>query len=117
MGQRFARSTSPVIDAVVSSTRRVLTSVGFNNWADTTTHQKAELVIINNSFLHRAGRSTAKNKKYLSVSIGETGEPCLPQTVVTRASFKANFKRVVAKSSGDIRSVDLASAVQDELEI
>lgn len=108
------RPSSAVCNAIEDSVGRVLASGAFEAWAGGETLRSGDLILINNSFLFRAGRSTIKNEKHLAVAVAGTGEPCLPPTVVRASRFNAQFKRVPGQRANEVVFKDLDSAVDAE---
>jgi hypothetical protein len=75
----------------------VLASDAFKTWAQSESIDPDDLVIFNNSFLFREGRSTTKSDKYLGAIAQVSGEVAGPPFVVnTESVINVQFKRLPA---------------------
>lgn len=92
-------------------------SDAFGTWADQETLHVGDLVVLNNSFLFREGiRTTKKSNLYLGVGVGESGVSLPPKVVTSKSNINASFKRVAARTAPKYPSIDLTSAVADEVQ-
>src|ERR1035438_3850325 len=95
----------------------VLTSDAFRTWISNERAKAGDLLILNNSFLHRDGiANRSKSIKYLCVSVEADGQPSLDISVaVSKNRINNRFKRVTSTYSRDYLLRPLRSAVDEEL--
>jgi hypothetical protein len=111
--QRIERISSAVTDQAEC----ILSSEAFKSWVTSESIQADDLIIVNNSFLFREGRSTNKSDNYLGVSVGPSGEVGGPPFVVrTQRGINVQFKRISAKQRPSYELIDLKGAIADQLE-
>ncbi len=102
--------------AVVDECELLLASDAFDTWRGAESIRPNDLVVVNNSFLFREGRSTVKNVNYLGIQIDETGKFTLPPIIVpTRSRINSQFKRISQKTVSQYSTSDLRTAISDQL--
>lgn len=107
---------SRVEQAVVDQWRRVLASDAIKGWEDAGSLRAGDLLLCNNSFLFREGRSTSKSAQYLGGRLNGSGSVEVPPVVVTRArGMNVQFKRVGAKELTKYAVDGIRSAIAQEL--
>jgi hypothetical protein len=81
--------------AVIDQCELLLASDAFGAWRETETFHAGDLVICNNSFLFREGRTTTKNSYHIGFLAAGNGDFVLPPSIVRVASrINLQFKRV-----------------------
>jgi hypothetical protein len=95
----------------------VLTSETFTGWLSDARAKPGDLLIMNNSFLHRDGiASRSKSIKYLYVAVEPDGQPSLDIGVLVSKQRMVNrFKRVTASQGRSYVTRPLVEAVATEL--
>jgi hypothetical protein len=100
-------------EAVASQVQRVMGGDAFRAWREGETLRPGDFVVINNSFLFREGRGTNKSDRYLTVSVGDDGEPGdLPQVVSLKTGINVQFKRVSVRQKERYTFTNLAEAAE-----
>lgn len=112
-----ANHVDRVCDTIGEQLISVLTSEAFQAWLTKERARPGDLLVLNNSFLHREGiANRTKNIKYLCVTVEPDGQPSLDISVVTSRSRILNrFKRIASTHLADYPSQALKSAVEQEL--
>jgi hypothetical protein len=100
-----------VCDAVCKQVGSVLGSRRFQEWAEREKVPLGDLIVFNNSFLHRAQSSnTSKSKLYLCVLLDPNAEP---EVLQVRTHINVTFKHYPAKQLASFTRRDLRSAIAD----
>lgn len=103
--------------SMTEQTGRVLASDAFEGCAQSESISADDLVIFNNSFLFREGRSTSKSNKYLGVIAQASGEVIGPPCVVTTENgINVQFKRVAARQRPRYEIADLDTAIAEQVQ-
>jgi hypothetical protein len=104
-------------DSISEQLVNVLTSEIFQNWLSQERVRAGDLLILNNSFLHRDGiASRSKSIQYLGVTVESDGQPSLDAFVLaSKKRILSRFKRVAEARAGDYPSRPLRNAVEEEL--
>ena len=102
--------------AVVNECELLLASDAFNTWKGVESIRSNDLVVVNNSFLFREGRSTVKNVNYLGIRIDDSGEFIVsPIVVTTKNRINSQFKRISQKMIAGYEVTDLRTGISDQL--
>jgi hypothetical protein len=108
--QRIRQSTTEQVGLV-------LMSDAFKVWAESESINPDDLVVFNNSFLFREGRSTTKSNKYLAAIAQPHGEWTGPPSVVsTESNINVQFKRISVRQRASYEVVDLDNAIAEQLQ-
>ncbi len=102
--------------AVVDECELLLASDAFEGWKGAAALQPGDVVVCNNSFLFREGRSTTKSGLYLGVRVTDGPNFELPPVVVgTTGRINLQFKRLSVKELAGYDVTPLDVAVADQL--
>jgi hypothetical protein len=106
-----------VCESVGEQLVNILTSESFRAWLGNERAKHGDLIILNNSFLHRDGiASRSKSVKYLCVTVEPDGQPSLDISVaISKSRINNRFKRVAPTRIGDYAPRPLRTAVEEEL--
>jgi hypothetical protein len=96
----------------------VLTSDAFQDWLGNVRARPGDLLVMNNSFLHRDGiANRSKSLKYLYVTVGADGQASLDIGVLaSRQRILNRFKRVSASQARSYVTWPLSDAATQEVE-
>ena len=112
-----AETAELVYESIENQVLAVLASNAFQEWIESEKPREGDLVILNNSFLHREGiANRSKSIRYLSVPIGQVRHPS-PAISVLKSNSRINnrFKRISVARVDDYEAESLKSAVDREL--
>jgi hypothetical protein len=106
-----------ICDAIGEQIISVLTSDAFREWLGQEHPRAGDLLILNNSFLHRDGiASRSKSIKYLCVAVEPDGQPSRDiSVVISKNRVLSRFKRISSGKTGDYPGQPLRDSVEQEL--
>lgn len=105
-----------LIQQVAQSVQVITRHPSFQAWLKNANPGPGDLIVLNNSFIHRSGIRTNKNQKYLALQVGDDGRLALVPHVVDGFAINSDFRHVSKKTSNYPDISRLPDALEEELD-